>query len=53
MPADWGLFPDFIAESGIFDKAMNREWPLYETYILTTQDDFILTTEDGFGLTTE
>lgn len=53
MPAEWGEFPDFVAESGLFDVAMNREWPLYETYILTTQDDFILTTEDGFGLTTE
>lgn len=47
------LLPDYILHSDIFDLAMNREWPLYETYILTTQDDFILTTEDGFGLTTE
>lgn len=53
MPPDWGLFPDFIVNSAIFDYAMNREWPAVITYGLRTEDGFILTTEDGYGLTTE
>ena len=28
LDADWGLFPDFIVNSGIIDYALNREWPL-------------------------
>lgn len=27
MPADWGLHPEFLIDAGIFDIAMNREWP--------------------------
>lgn len=26
----WGQFPEFVLEADIFDKAMNREWPLNE-----------------------
>jgi hypothetical protein len=31
---DWGLFPDFVIDASIFDKAINREWPLnpWQTY---------------------
>ncbi len=27
MPPGWGEFPGFVAQAGIFDAAMNREWP--------------------------
>lgn len=53
LPADWGLYPEIIIGSSIFDKAMNREWPRYVNYGLLTEDSYLLTTEDGFGLTTE
>lgn len=28
MGADWGLFPDYILEASIIDRAINLEWPL-------------------------
>lgn len=28
LPPDWGLLPDYLAGADIFDRAMNREWPL-------------------------
>lgn len=30
-PPDWGLFPDFILEASIIDRALNKEWPLLTT----------------------
>jgi hypothetical protein len=27
LPDGWGLLPDFVIYSSIFDLAMNREWP--------------------------
>lgn len=53
LPAGWGEFPEFILDAGIFDLAMNREWPRQRSYSLTTEDGFVLTTEDGFALMTE
>lgn len=28
MPDEWALLPDYLIYAGIFDLAMNREWPL-------------------------
>jgi len=53
LDEDLLLLPDFILNAEIFDYGMNREWSLYVTYKLLTEDGFILTTEDGFALTTE
>lgn len=27
-PPDWGLFPEFILEASILDRALNEKWPL-------------------------
>jgi len=54
VPPDWMIIaPDYILYANIFDIAMNREWPRYFDYALTTEDGYILLTEDGFGLLTE
>lgn len=53
LDEDWVLLPDFVLHPDIFDLAINREWPKYQSFLLTTTTGEILTTEDGFGLTTE
>ena len=54
LPPGWvDILPDYILHSDIFDYAMNREWPLQISYMLSTEDGYILLTEDGFGLLME
>lgn len=52
---DWLLLPEywFAPGNSIFDRAINRVWPLYTARTLLTEDGQTITTEDGQALTTE
>lgn len=53
LPPDWGLFPEYILQSDIFDLAINREWPLHSGSQIADEAGAVLLTEDNYTIVEE